>query len=108
MSEMSLRMPSNYVDGGTTYSGAKGWAVASMFAAFGYGGACMVGQAIAAITALSLGIGGLLAAATFMPAAYIFGQLGNAGAQALWDMAIHGRFTITTNNNPFSIFSVSC
>ncbi len=114
---MALQLPSSfvdvereemeYVDGGTTYYGAKGWAVAAMFAAFGGGADMLVGGAVAMLTGLGLGIGGILAAASLEPAAQIFSQLASAGLQGAYYMAIYGHFTISTNNNLFGLFCVT-
>lgn len=115
MSTMELQLPNSfvdverdvmeYVDGGTTYSGAQGWGAASALAAIGTGASVGVSGVIAML--MPFGPVGWLGAATIFPADYILGQLGSAGRQALWDMAVRGSFTITTNNNPFSMFSVS-
>lgn len=127
--EGALVMPSNYVilsddemtyvEGGATYSGATGWAVASILAATGLAIAKFADKTIRAcipyVTAMlatgptgwmcalivsSIGIIGLGSLV------YFGGQIGSAGNQALYYMLTKGRFTITANNNIFSIFTV--
>ena len=95
-----------YIEGGATYSGAKGWAVATAMTAIGYGAAYFASSMTAML--LPFGpVGWLVAAISFAPITYIAGQIGNSGAQALWYMLRKGSFTITTNNNPFNLFNVS-
>lgn len=108
-----------YLEGGKAYSGAQGWACASLIAAVGTGishfakvtaKACLpyitgmlvggpLGWVCASITVL---IGG----ASLGALAYLGGQFASAGAQALYYMGTKGRFTIKANNNIFSLFSV--
>lgn len=95
-----------YVDGGTTYSGARGWGVALAMTAIGNGAAYFASQMIAMLMPFGP-VGWLTAAIAFAPITYVAGQLGSAGAQALWYMARKGSFTITTNNNPSNLFNVS-
>lgn len=113
--EYALQLPSSYVDidreemeyidGGATYSGAKGWAAAAMVA-IGYGSAYFLGKIVTLLAPFGP-VAWIFSAAAFSAPAYIAASLGNAGAQAMWYMARKGRFTIRINNNPFSPFSVS-
>ncbi|MBZ9606707.1 hypothetical protein G9F73_002495 [Clostridium estertheticum] len=116
MSEMVLRLPScyvdverdemEYVDGGATYSGAKGWGAASAMASIGAGAAGFASGAIALLLPFGA-VGWLTAAISFAPMALVSSQLASAGEAALWNMGRKGKFTITTTTNPFALFSVS-
>ena len=116
MSEMALRLPScyvdverdemEYVDGGATYSGAKGWGAAAAMTSIGAGGAVFASGAIAVLAPFGP-VAWIVAAVSFAPIGFVASQLEGAGKQASWYMAKKGSFTITTSHNPFGLFSVS-
>ena len=114
--EYALQMPTSYVEvdmdemeyteGGATYSGAKGWGAAAAMTSIGYG-AAYFGSAMIAMLVPFGPVGWLIGVLGFAPISAVGSQLGNAGAQASWYMATKGYFTITYNNNPFCLFTVS-
>lgn len=100
-----------YVEGGTYYSGKKGWAAAAALTAAGAymskTGVGITGAAAAGVVGGPIGwIVGAIVAATGGFIAYGGGQLLGAGSKATWLMATKGHFTLNTTRNPFDIFDV--